>query len=105
MTLFKVNRIMPVNRPFKTLQLLSKTFFNETHIFRNILEFRLFSEKKNYNLLKIYSYFFFKQLCIFFTPVNLSHYSVHKSIRVRLLKNEYFVRYFVICQNIGTFKP
>jgi len=31
--------------------------------------------------------FFLKQLCVFFTPVDSSHYSVNKSIKVHLPKN------------------
>ena len=39
--------------------------------------------------------FFNRQLCVFFTLIDSSHYSVHKSIKVRWSKTEYFTRYFV----------
>jgi len=32
----------------------------------------------------------------FFTPIDWSHYSVHKSIKVKLPKTKYFTKYFVI---------
>jgi len=38
-------------------------------------------------IMQLYN-FFEKQLCVFFTPINLSHYSVYKSIEIQLPKNE-----------------
>jgi len=31
---------------------------------------------------------FEEQLCVFFTSIDSSHYSMHKSIKIQLLKNE-----------------
>jgi len=38
--------------------------------------------------------FFEEQLYVFFTSLNLSHYTVHKCIEIQLLKNESSMRYF-----------
>jgi len=32
--------------------------------------------------------FFEQHLCVFFTPIDLSHYSMHKSIERQIPKNE-----------------
>ena len=46
--------------------------------------------------------FSYKQLCVFFAPIDLSSYFMHKSITVKLSKIKYFMSYFVfdieICQ-------
>jgi len=44
----------------------------------SLIEFR-----KIINLQRVATYFFLKQLCVFFTAINSSHYSVYKSIEVR----------------------
>lgn len=36
----------------------------------------------------------------FFTPINSSHYSMHKSIQIKLMKTDYFTRYFIFCGKI-----
>ena len=39
--------------------------------------------------------YFLLQATVFFTPIDLSHYLVHKRIRIRLPKSKYFTRYFI----------
>jgi len=53
--------------------------------------------KKKYVIVNCKLHIFsLKQLCVFFTPIDSSHYFVYKSIKVRSSKNEYFMRYFIV---------
>jgi len=40
-----------------------------------------------------------KVLCAFFTPIDSFHLSVHKSIEIQLLKNEYEI-FYILCKNV-----
>lgn len=41
-------------------------------------------------------------ICVL-ASIDLSHYSVHKN-KVKLSKNEYFMKFCILCQNIATEK-
>jgi len=71
-----------VNRFLRTslTKLLNTSSEWNQHLGKNEIEKM---KLKKCNLQLTITFFFSKQLCVFFTPIDSSHYFVHKSIKVR----------------------